>query len=339
MKKFFALCLAFVLLLQTGCGTPNPTKYQRVDTAMGTVVSMTVYTTGSQEILDELFDGVKELEQDTLSRRIPTSEIGRANAMSGQEEIALSELCGKTIETCLQIAEDADGAFQPALGNLITLWNIDEQAQGPSSAAVIPTEAEIAEALEHCDYHDIKLNREQDIYRLSLENDVQIDLGAVGKGLALDVLRELLEKSKVSGATVSVGGSVLVYGEKPDEIPWKVGIVNPLAPGESLGILTVPAGQCVSTSGDYERYIEADGKRYHHILDSSTGYPAESGVRSVTILCENGMISDALSTACFVLGTEEGLKLAAKYNAEVLFVTESGEMVMSDGMKGYFTAK
>ena len=165
-----------------------------------------------------------------------------------------------------------------------------------------------------------------------------LDLGAVGKGLACDDILAYLEgQAEVKAAVISVGGGILTYGEKPDGTAFRVAITDPFDTGAYCGYLTLTGNWFVSTSGDYERFVEVDGKRYHHILNPATGYPAESGVKSVTILSKNGMISDALSTACFVLGEEKGRLLAEKYGVEALFISEDGIISMTKGMREYFT--
>ena len=146
-------------------------------------------------------------------------------------------------------------------------------------------------------------------------------------------------KDSVTAAIVQVGGSVLTYGTKPDGQPFRVAIVNPRDTGKQIGYLTLKGQWCVSTSGDYERYVEKDGVRYHHILDPKTGYPVNNELCSVTILAGNGFITDALSTACFVLGTEKGMELAKAYEVDALFVNKDGEITMTDGMQEVFTAQ
>ncbi len=174
-------------------------------------------------------------------------------------------------------------------------------------------------------------------FRIWLPDGMQLDLGAVGKGVALSRFCDLLKgENGITGAVVSLGGSILTYGEKADGTPWKVGIVDPFDTSSNVGVLTLEGQWFISTSGDYERYVEAGGVRYHHILDPATGYPAECGVRGVTILAGDGLLSDGLSTACFLLGPDRGMTLAGEYGAEVLFVMEDGEIVMSEGMKEYF---
>ena len=174
--------------------------------------------------------------------------------------------------------------------------------------------------------------------RIFLSGELMLDLGAVGKGVALDEIAAFLaQQQTVKGAVISAGGSILTYGSKPEGESWQVGIINPQVTSKSLGVFSLKGQWFISTSGDYERYFEVDDKRYHHIMNPHTGYPAESGVSSVTILCKSGLLSDALSTACFVLGVEEGMELVRQYDAEALFVSTEGEIAMTDGMKKYFS--
>ena len=172
---------------------------------------------------------------------------------------------------------------------------------------------------------------------MSIPAEMQLDLGAVGKGVALDeILKTLEAHPEVSGAVISVGGSILTYGSKPEGGAWQIAVTDPLDPSESVGVLTLDGGHCVSTSGDYERYVEVDGVRYHHILDPATGYPARSGLTSVTVVCDDGLNADGLSTACFVLGKEKAEELLKKYNADGLFVDDSDHVWMTEGMKERF---
>lgn len=336
MKKFFSICLVGLVLCLTACSTEKEAKNTKIDTAMGTVVSMTVYAQDSAEVQEEMLAEIRNLEENILSRRLASSEIYKVNAEAGSREgTPVSDFCGDFLLECLALTLSSESAFDPTIGSLIRLWNIDEQTE--AETALVPAREEIDKALASCGIDKINLIKNDEGYRVILQEGTSLDLGAVGKGMALDVLRNMLkEKQEVKGAVVTIGGSVLAYGEKPDGSNWKIGIVSPFSAGESLGVLTVPSGYCVSTSGDYERYIEADGRRYHHILDERTGYPAESGVRSVTILCESGWQSDAFSTACFVLGEKEGKKLAESFGVEALFVLEDGTLSMTAGMEGYF---
>ena len=129
----------------------------------------------------------------------------------------------------------------------------------------------------------------------------------------------------------------MTYGEKPEGGGWRVAVMDPFDTSAYVGILTLDGGWCVSTSGDYQRFVEAEGVRYHHSYDPSSGYPAQSGVAGVTILSHSGLESDALSTACFILGVEAGLELAERYGAEALFVEKDGRVTMTAGMEQYWS--
>ena len=372
MKKYFDRIAAMILpiiLLMTGC-SHKPVSYQCADTAMGTIISQTIYVTTEEqeakEVSKQVIDRMKELEQNTLSWRLETSEVYRINESAGSgESLEMSPVLGNVLDQCRKIYAASSGAFDFTIGSLTRLWNIDawagqsvnrlaENTQSENGktksdmpgaekqkAYTLPTEERISEVLRFVGGDKCRVEENQ----MTLPEGMQLDLGAVGKGIALDETYKLLkQQEQVTGAVISAGGSILTYGSKPDGSLWNVGIVNPSDTGRTLGILSVPGGFCIATSGDYERYVEVDGVRYHHILDPRTGMPADSGVKSVTILHKNegeqfencGLLSDALSTACFVLGVEKGLKLAEVFDAEVLFVDTEGEIIMSEGMKQYF---
>lgn len=322
-------------LLFSGCGA-RIQEFQSVDTAMGTVVRQTLYVEGAgEEFARELTACVNRLEEEFLSWRLEDSEVFAVNAAAGTgENRELSGWMRELLERCREVCEASGGAFDVTLGSVARLWDIDTWAAAEQSGYVLPSDAEIAAALEGVGMDKLKLQSGT----ISLPEGMSLDLGAVGKGIALDELKSILsEQEEVAGAVISLGGSILTWGSKPDGGSWNVGVVDPFDVSNNLAILTLPGGTCVSTSGDYERYVEVDGVRYHHILDPATGRPAESGVKSVTILSESGFLSDALSTACFVLGVEEGLALAEYFQAEALFVDGDGEIFMTEGMERYLT--
>ena len=349
MKMFFkktgTMQALAVLLLIGGtclfCGCSRQTqRIQMVDTAMGTIVSQTLYIEGrtireQQDIVQEILFCIHDLEQQRLSWRLSGSEIYEINANAGEENgIGLSPKLSEHLNACLRVSEASQGAFDITIGDVVRLWDIDTWAgKEETKGFVIPSESEINAALEKTGYQKISLQDN----RIILPKPLQLDMGAVGKGIALDEIKQILEAyEEITGAVVSVGGSILTYGTKSDGSLWNVGIVNPSETSENIGVLKLEGGWCVSTSGDYERFVEKDGVRYHHILNPETGYPAESGVRSVTIVTQNGLLSDALSTACFILGEEEGLALAEEFEAEALFVLEDGRISMTEGMQQFF---
>lgn len=366
-RKTKDFLIAFLLvsgfLLFAGCGKVE--KYLMTDIAMGTVTNQTIYSKDGDLTL-EVRDIILKLEQEELSWRIEGSEVARINAAAGRGTyISVSDRLYQELEILLKLSKDSGGALDVTIRPVAALWNIDAWAAGENPAAeenqmpetnpaaeetqtaeestlpdgqppaIIPTQEQITLALTHTGYENLSLTDGT----VMLPKDMALDLGAAGKGIACDRIAAYLREQSVYGAVISVGGSVVTIGKKPDGTPWQIGIVDPWDTSSLVGILYLEGENFVSTSGDYERYVEVDGVRYHHILNPATGYPADSSVRSVTILCDSGILSDALSTACFVLGVEEGMALAESYGAEALFIDTEGDISMTDGMKQFFQEK
>lgn len=346
---FMMLSGGLLSIFLCGCGAKQPVLSQYTDTAMGTVIRQTLYAQDkgtADAVSDSIMFLLGRMEEQELSWRLETSEIYAVNSTAGSKEgYLMSNEMTHVIMECLDLSQKAEGAFDVTIGSVVRLWNIDSwTAGGQEETYVLPERELLRQELNNYGYEKLGMepetfgeNGEIQQAKAFLPAGMQLDLGAVGKGLALDRILHTLRNSEISGATISVGGSVLTYGEKPDHTDWKVGIVNPLDATEYIGILALKGQWCVSTSGDYERYVEVDGIRFHHIIDPATGMPADSSVHSVTILAKDGLLSDALSTACFVLGAEKGMELAGQYGAEALFVTTEGEIVMTEGMRSFFT--
>ena len=326
----FLVCTMFF----AGCSLRSSQKINYVDTAMGTIVQQTLYVkANSQQAIEcekmpcELMDLLNSLEQETLSWREEASEIYRIN--SAEKESVLSAQMQLYLDNIKDVWEKSGGALDVTVGNVTELWNIDTYAVNDNMEFSLPTQQELEDALASTGFEKVKIV-DSKIY---LPENIKLDLGAVGKGIACDEVHKVLaEKEWVTGAVISIGGSVLTYGEKPDGSKFKVAVTHPRKEGESIAILELEGGLCVSTSGDYERYVEKAGVRYHHIMDPKTGYPADSGLISVTIISESGLLSDALSTACFVLGKEAGLALAKQYGAEALLIDQNLQFSMTEGM-------
>lgn len=343
MKRFLHIMLGCVLIglsFYCGCDTIGESgqkniPVQSMDTAMGTVISQTLYGKVAEEGTEEIIGLLTDLEQQQLSWRSETSEVFAINASAGREEgITISDAMADILENCIRVAEASEGAFDITIGEVVRLWDIDAWAGNDDVTGYsLPKQTMIEQRLETTGYERIVLKENTVI----LPSDMQLDLGAVGKGIALDEIRQYLSgNAGITGGVISVGGSIVTYGSKPDASPWRVGVVNPMNSATNIGYLELMGEWCVSTSGDYERYVEIDGVRYHHIIDPMTGYPADSGVRGVTILSKDGLLSDALSTACFILGADKGKALAERFEAEALFVEKDGTIVMTEGMEQYF---
>lgn len=304
-----------------------PCAYTRTDFVMDTVLSETIYTTG-EDITEEIALELGEVEQELLSWTKESSQIYQLNQNAGSVQKISKELAGY-LERILKLSENSDGAMDPTMGEVIRLWNIG--GEDPK----VPDIQSLENLLENVGYEKVLLKEDQVI----LPEGMTLDLGAAGKGIGCDQAQKVLDKHpEISGAIVNLGGSsVMTYKDKPDGSLWQIAVTDPRdTQGEYLGVVALSGTEFLSTSGDYEKYFVEDGVRYHHILDPDTGYPAESGLTSVTVVCKNGLEADALSTACFVLGTEKAEKLLKIYDADGLFVDDSGNIFLTDGMKERF---
>lgn len=299
-----------------------------MDYAMGVECSVRIY--GKTETARRIINRLHELEEKELSWRIEGSDLYELNQSAGSREgYRPTELTMSYLEAVWKLSEDSGGAFDITVGELSKLWGLG------TKDARIPEAEEIKSLQKNTGYERVSFRDG----RIFLPEGMSLDLGAVGKGIGCQEAQKLLEEEEADAAMVAVGGSILLYGRKPDGTSWKVGIANPREEtGESyLGVLTIDGTRTVSTSGDYEKYLMQDGIRYHHILDPDTGYPADSGLISVTIVCSDGWLGDGLSTACFVLGYEKSLELLEAYQAEAVFVTDEYQVMVTDGLADSFT--
>ncbi len=295
---------------------PQFEKSENTDFLMNTVVNARLEGKGSEETAKRIINRISELENNCFSRTEEGSDIYRLNK---EYSANLSEETKSVLLKALEVCEKSSGAFDITLAAVSDLWNESGQSKA------LPDSGNLRKAVEVSGFEKLSINGDN----ATLQTGAGVDLGSVGKGAACDYARELLEETEVSRAVVSVGGSILLYGEGD----FTVGIASPeKGSSDYIATLTLPSG-CVSTSGTYERYFDLGEKRYHHILDSQTGYPVDNGLVSVTVCSQDGLLSDALSTACFVLGIEEGMKLALDYGCQAVFVTDNGEIHTTDGLE------
>ena len=313
-KKLIIKIIAVVLVALIGTAAALVVKDRKTDfnsaqkysVAMNTVITQKIYADVPGVHIEPVRAIINSLDG-YISCKDSESVLSRLNSEGTLNDILIAE----ALKTCLEVSEKSGGAFDVSMGKLSEAWAI-----GTENARV-PSDEEISELLSQCGYGKITL----DGSKITVAEGVSVDLGAVGKGIACDyIMTYLKSKTDIKGAVVSVGGSILTYGQHNkagDE--WNVGIRHPRNENEYLGIIHMTEG-FVSTSGDYERYFEQDGVRYHHILDGNTGRPSDSGLISVTVVCDSGILSDALSTACLVLGAEKAEALLNEYGAAGVLV-------------------
>ncbi len=313
------LCVAIVAGLVFYDFIKSSQQTKKTYIAMGTVITSSITGKDAEQTTGEIEEAVIGLENACLSWRTEGSDIWRINNNAGSD-VSVSRETADWIGRTLDISADSDGAFDVTLGKLTQLWNIGNGNE------TVPSKDEINSLLENIGYKGIIVSDTS----VRIGQAQSVDLGAVGKGIACDSIREILKSRDIKEAVISVGGSVIVYNQKAS-----VGIIDPNNTATSMATVVVD-DKCVSTSGDYERFFEADGKKYHHIIDPETGYPVVTDLRSVTVICDSGLDSDALSTACFVLGYRKSLELLKKYEAEAVFVFDNNTVSITDGLKNSF---
>ncbi len=278
-------------------------------------------------LLNEAFHKIAEMEQQ-LSVNIETSDIARINA-GGDEGFAAGPMALDVLKQAIEIAELSEGRFDPSIGGLVALWGIGTENAG------IPGEDEISTALSGINYKEITI---EDSGLVILENpNAALDLGGIAKGYAADLVREFLTSRGVRRGIINLGGNVLVLGRKENREPWRIGIQDPREPrGEYLGIVEVDE-KAIVTSGVYERFFMEDGVRYHHILDTRTGYPVRNGVISTTVIHDRSVIADGLSTSLFAMGIEKGMELANSLeDTNVIMIDEDNRVYITDNLTGSF---
>ncbi|MEE0353471.1 MAG: FAD:protein FMN transferase [Treponema sp.] len=326
MKFIFHICLAFVFLFFSCSGKIEP----RTQTAMDTLCTVNAFEDGTKKLYDEIFERLAQIEKE-FSATLPDSEISQINSMAGISAVQTNEEVLNVMDFALKTAWISDGAFTPAAGPLVDLWGINTDHQR------IPSQAEINKALELVDFGCVGLSRDSVFLRKA---GMKVNLGGIVKGFAADEVCKILKKHNVKKAVVDLGGNIYVYGKKSDGSKWTVGIKNPDSPSSAPLLRLCINENSVVTSGSYERFFEADGKKYHHIFNPATGFPADYGIVSATVISPSSIAADALSTATFVLGVEKSFKLLDKFKKEFgtdisfVFICKYGSVFASENLKG-----
>lgn len=328
MKKILLLIFSAFFLIS--CGDEKFEAKSNNQFLMGTVCIITLYGGESQDIYDGAFS-IIEKEDLLMSLQKGNSELSLINNQAGIEKLFVSDDIYEVVSTAVKYARLTGGAFDPTIAPLVELWGIGDDYTGS-----VPAASSIISAKEMTDYTKIIMEEDHSIF---LEKaGMKIDLGGIAKGYIADKVKDYLHEQGVKRGIINLGGNIIVMGNKPESQPWKIGVQNPFdSRGNHIGIAEV-ADKTIVTSGIYERFFYAEGKRYHHILDPKTGYPVENDLASVTIISDLSIDADALSTSLFILGVEEGLKLIETIeNSEALFVTKDKKVIYSSGAEKVFT--
>ncbi len=293
--------------------------------ALGTVCTITLYDKGKQTVYNQIFNRLNEIEQH-LSVNISSSDIAQINEKAGIEPVRVHEDTLSILITALNFAYKTDGAFNPAIGPLVSLWGIGREN------ARLPTQEEIEGQKALIDYTKIIIDGEKSTVYLPVKG-MKLDTGGITKGYAADEVVRIMKENKISRGLVDLGGNVYVVGIKADGSKWRVGVKNPFDSTGTPLIRVDVENATIVTSGVYERFFIQEGIRYHHLLDSKTGYPVNNGLQSVTIITTSSIIADALSTAVFVLGKEKGIGLLEEMGISGFCVTDDKKIKATKGLE------
>lgn len=335
MRRFFAAALCAVLACGlTACsqGGEQSADFYAMDTTM----NVTAYGKDAKNAVGEAQTEVDRLES-LLSRTRDDSVVSQLNAGTGDRAV------GMEVWNLLSAAEKysaaTNGSFDITVAPVVSAWGFT------TDHYQVPDQSELDELLAHVGSAHIHLGEESIV---TLDKGTQIDLGGIAKGYASDCVEAILAKDGVESAKVALGGNIYVRGSKPDGSVWRVGVQDPDNTDGFVGVLSLTDAFAV-TSGGYQRYFEQDGKRYHHIIDPATGYPAESGLTSVTIVASgneeetgsnpgHGTMCDAFSTALFVMGEKKAVEFwrSGAYAFQMVLVTQDGRVLVTDGLADKF---
>lgn len=306
-KRVFTLFIVLSML----CGCSSLKNSSQDFFAMDTFMNISVWSSSKSDadtILSNAQKKVNELSN-RLSRQISSSSIAKLNSANG-EPVTLDDDAYNALKQAVELAKFTGGAFDPTTAVLSDLWGIG------TDSPTVPSDEQITEALTHVGYENIVFLEDNQV---KLLNGAQVDLGGIGKGYATD----LVTKDISTPILASLGGNIGAYGENPnsDNGLWSIGLADPDNNSSYIASIKIKDLSIV-TSGDYERYFEQDGVRYHHIFDPKTGYPAQNELRAVTVIDRNSTRADALTTALLVMGLDEGIKFCKDNDINAVFITK-----------------
>lgn len=311
----FAVLLFLILMFKGAHEVPYE---ERTDYVLDTYVTVKVYDRNlrSKKDLQELFDRLRSYEK-IFNFYDPESELSVLNHELERKKSASigSKDLKNVLDLSLKIADLTEGAFDPSLGNLMLIWSFDKGGK-------LPSQGELSLALKSSGYRKLKMKED----RLECMEPVKLDLGGIAKGYCVDRAADLLKGRGYRKFLINSVSSTYVYNTLDDEV-FKIGIEHPRREG-LLGIVYVRGSAAISTSADNQKYFMVGGKRYHHLIDPKTGYPAR-GFISVTVIVEgDAAYADALSTALFVMGPDKALNFARENDLKIVGLTDKNRLII-----------
>ncbi|PIE00159.1 MAG: thiamine biosynthesis protein ApbE [Acidobacteria bacterium] len=320
-RHWFLLLVAAVFFI-AGCSS----EAERSDFLLGTICTLRI-TGGDDVDLDAAFARIRAIEA-RMSRHRPGSEVRKVGIAKNAGMQLSAETC-LVLGKALEFGELSGGLFDITIAPVAELWGFDTEH------AAVPTAAAIEALLPRVDYRSVQLDENCHVRTAPRQ---RLDLGAIAKGYAADEAARILRQRKVTRGLVNLGGNVLVFGHKKDNTPWKIGIQDPLKTARTpMGTLEIKEGAIV-TSGIYERFIEENGMRYHHILNPATGYPEENNLAGVSVMTSSALMADALSTSLFLLGIDKGCALLDQFpGSGAVFITKDKKITTCGAASQVFT--
>lgn len=323
-KKWF-LVLLISLPFFTNCAS-YPSAYVNESSAeiyaMNTLISLTVWGQDGKEAILDCENFIYQIE-DKFSTTREDSELYQLSQAEGSQWVDLSLAVAEVLEYSLRLAEQTQGNFDPTIYPLVKAWGFTQDSHR------VPSQAEIDSLLPLVDSSQVELDMEN--LRAMLPTGMELDFGAVAKGYVADELTDFLRDQGFNTAMISLGGNIYAMGKKTDGSLWNIGIQNPYGGGAIVSVQV--EDKAVVTSGGYQRYFTDNGETYWHIIDPSTGYPAKTGLASVSIISDSAKYGDCLSTALFVMGLEDSIAFWREYqDFEAVFVTENEEIFITSNL-------
>lgn len=333
-KKLFkymslSILIVFTLLSITGCSKKTSSPISRSEILMGTIIKVTIFDSSNEKVLDEVFNKIKELES-ILSINANGTLIDKINESAGVAPVKVDDDTYNLISKGIEYSNLSNGLFDISIGPLVKLWSIG------LPEAKVPSKEEINEKLPLIDFNNIELNDTNKTIFLK-KSGMLLDLGGIAKGYTADKISDILAENNIKNALIDLGGNIYTHGTKITGDDWKVGIQDPFSErGEIIGSITI-SNKSIVTSGIYERFIEKDGIKYHHILSPETGYPYDNDLAGITIISNKSIDGDALSTSVFAMGLKDGINFVEKLeNIEAIFVTKDKRVHITSGLKDNF---
>lgn len=341
MKRFWICVISAALMLSmTGC---SGKAAEEQFFAMDTVIRLTAYGKKAEQAVNLGEECITEMEN-ILSATLEDSDVSAINRAGG-EMTQVREETARLVEAAKQYTAATDGAFDITIAPVVTAWGFTTDSHQ------VPDEVTLERLLQVVDSSAMEAAQKNDSWYVACGENQIIDLGGIAKGYVSDRMADIFAENGITGGTAALGGNVLAWGTKEDGSRWNVGVQDPAKPNDAAALVGIVAleNAFAVTSGGYQRYFEENGETYHHIIDPATGYPADSGLVSVTVVADchteslegkpgSGTMCDALSTALFVMGEEKALEFrsGSEYDFDLVLVTADGRVVVTEGVAEAF---